>query len=467
MILSKTYDPKTVQLKALTINNEPLIYGTFAEIGAGQEVARHFFHAGKASQTIAKTISAYDMVFSDEIYGKENSGRYVCESRLQKMLDKEYSLLDRRLKQARGSKTCFFAFADTVATGSESKRQCHGWVGVTLQLEPMGEPHNVIMHVRMLDKYRLQQQEILGVLGVNLIYSAFYSHGSTEEFLTTLFDQIKESQIHVDVIKIKGPQYKNLNERVLNLELVKRGWSDAVLFNSRGEISHPADELFKKAILVQRGHYDPVTLTHLEIFKKGREQFMLENTLTQDETLNIFEITMGELSKDSKIDEKDFLKRIDMLSRVGGYVLISNFKLFYQIKNFLAQLTSKPISIIIGANIIERLFISSSYDSLAGGLMEGLGKLFNHNSKVLVYPYKTSQVCMTAQSMNFKDNTQLIYDYYKKEQNIKDISGCDEAQEYFSSKDAKKLILEKNKKWETLVPKEIAEYIETHKVYES
>lgn len=461
----KTHDTKTTLGKATTVNQEAKIYGTFAEIGAGQEVARHFFVAGRASQTIAKTISAYDMIYSDEIYGKEKSGRYVCESRLNKMLEKEFSLLERRLKTLRGDKTCFFAFADTVATGSESLRQCHGWVGVRFQIEPLGPSHDIILHVRMLDKYRLQQQETLGILGVNLIYSAFYAHQSISEFLDALLDQIKEGQLHIDLIKAQGPQFKHLDTRLLNLELVRRGWTEAILFNPQGEPVNPSDELFKKAVLVQRGHFNPITNTHVDIFAKGREQFLKENSLKEEEALNIFEITMNELKKEDRIEEQDFLYRVDMLSQLKAYVLISNFRMFYQVKNFLSRLTSRPITLIIGANIIERIFNPESYKSLEGGMMEGLGKLFSHQARIFIYPFKDSQTCVTSKSILLKNNLQNIFDYYKKERHIVDIIGCDEAREYHRSESVKEKIIKKEKNWESLVPSAVADYIKSKRIY--
>lgn len=257
---------KTILEKALDINVDPLFYGSFAEIGAGQEVARQFFQAGRASQTIALTISAYDMTFSDVIYGREKNGRYVCQSRVEKMLDKEYAKLIERLAEARGDKTCFFSFADTVATSSEgSKRSCHGWLGVRFQTKPNSEPSTVILHVRMLDKHRLQQQETLSKLGVNLIHSCLYEHKNPDNFLAGLFDQIKKDALAVDVVLFTGDAFKKYDPILFNLNLVSLGWSEAILVDENGQLQHPGDYLFGKSLLIQRGFFSPVTNTHLDI----------------------------------------------------------------------------------------------------------------------------------------------------------------------------------------------------------
>src|SRR6185312_6389464 len=253
--MTPTKNPRTPLAKAFEVNANPAIYGTFAEIGAGQEVARFFFQAGQASQTIAKTISAYDMIYSDEIYGKESNGRYVCESRLLKMLDKEYSLLHRRLDQARGQKTTFFAFANTVATGDQKKKFSHGWLGVRFQAKPLGPHNDIVLHVRLLDKYRLQQQEALGILGVNAVHTAFHAISNASDIIDGLTEGLREGQVSVDFIRLTGPDVAHINNHLLNLELVRRGLSEAILFGPDQKILNVSDELFQKNVLIQRGSY--------------------------------------------------------------------------------------------------------------------------------------------------------------------------------------------------------------------
>ncbi len=166
--------------KALEINLDEKVYGSFAEIGAGQEVARHFFQVGAAAGTIAKTISAYDKVMSDKIYGIESTGRYVCESRVYKMLDHEYELMESRLENDRPN-SCFFAFADSVAAINYQRTiRGSGWLGIRFQLSPGGVPNDLVIHVKMLDNDNQLQQQAIGILGVNLIYACYRYHTDPE-----------------------------------------------------------------------------------------------------------------------------------------------------------------------------------------------------------------------------------------------------------------------------------------------
>ncbi len=454
----------TVLNRALEINLNPQIYGTFAEIGAGQEVARFFFQAGKASQTIAKTISAYDMIYSDEIYGKESTGRYVCESRLNKMLDKEFNLMHRRLDATRGANTCFFAFANTVATGDGKKRQTHGWMGVRFQTRPGGPANDIIVHVRLLDKFRLLQQEILGVLGVNLVYTAFTSVHNTETILDSLVANIKEGQVAIDLIRFSGPDLKHVNNHLMNLELVRKGLADAVMFGPKQEIMTISDELFQKSAVIQRGTYRPVTTTHLDVLEKGIQQFK-KDFPDEKKTMVMFELTMQNLMQDGHLQEKDFLDRVTSLCSLGYNVLVSNFFLFYQLKRFLRAYTQKPMVLIMGASHLERLFDEKHYQDLEGGLLEGLGKLTDDKTRVYIYPHKTENSCMTTKTF-FPDPKWLpIYQYFLAQKQISDISGCDETEEYLHSDFVRDLIVKKDPKWEKLVPETVRDQIKKENLF--
>ncbi|MGZ3771007.1 MAG: hypothetical protein ACXVCP_04540, partial [Bdellovibrio sp.] len=325
--MSDSFSAETTLGKALKINMDTSRYGVFAEIGAGQEVARHFFQAGKASQTIAKTISAYDMIVSDDIYGKEPNGRYVCESRLKKMLGHEYDLLVDRLSETRGSHSRFFAFANTVATASHgTTKQSHGWMGVRFQTEP-GRPYNdIILHVRMLDRHRLQQQEALGILGVNLLVCAFYHANKVDQFITYLVDGLKEDQIVIDVLKFHGDDLKHFDERLMNLELVRRGLAEAILFSPNNEILNISDAIYGKSLLIQRGTFRPVTITHLDVLQKGLAQIKQDIVQSEGKELTVIpmmELTMHNLQMDGHLNEKDFLARVETLTSLGLHVLIS------------------------------------------------------------------------------------------------------------------------------------------------
>lgn len=460
--------PRTTLGKALEINRDPSIYGTFAEIGAGQEVARFFFQAGQASQTVAKTISAYDMIYSDEIYGKEASGRYVCESRLLKMLEKEYGLLHRRLDPTRGPSTTFFALANTVATGDQTKRYCHGWMGIRFQKKAQGECNDIVLHVRMLDRHRLQQQETMGVLGVNLVSAAFRASDDPHLLIPALIENIKDGQLAIDMIRCQGPDLKHLNNHLLNLELVRRGLADAVLFGPDESILSLGDSIYQKPLLVQRGNFRPVTVTHLDLLQKGFAHFQREFAGSKA-PVALFEITMQSLKVNAdnsqQIDERDFLDRVRTLARTGHHVLVSNFFLFYQLKQFLRRSTEAPIGLIVPANHLDRLFDPTHYEDLDGGLLEGLGKLLDDQTRLFVYPHKTRDLCTTAQSF-FPQKTLLpIYQYFRNQNWITDLAGCDDIEEFIHSDQARREIANRNPHWESIVPKDVVPLIKAEGLF--
>jgi hypothetical protein len=448
-------DRRTTLGKALLINQDPALYGTFAEIGAGQEVARYFFLAGKASQTIAKTISAYDMSFSDEIYGKETSGRYVCESRLFRMLDKEYSLLERRLKQKRGSESLFFAFANTVATSSDQHKHCHGWMGFRFQTAANGPFSDVVMHVRMLDKHRLQQQEIIGILGVNLIFASIFKRQKVNSFIDTLTEDIKEGRLAIDLIRFSGEAFTDFNNNKVNLELLRRKLSEITYFTPEQKILYVGDELYGKALFIQRGSFAPFTNCHLEIINKGLNQFTAEYDLNTKTVMPLLEINLQEndLEKDPNDHwSEDILARIEMINKLGFPVIVSHFNLFFQLKGFLRHYTNAPIGIAISAGLLDKIFSEEYYKDLLGGLLEGLGLLLDKLTKLYVYPHKTDDLCLTTRSLLLPDPQRKIYDYFTYQELIQDLADCEQALMSYHSKEVQALIEKKDPKWETLVP---------------
>lgn len=466
--MTETNEFKTTQGKALKVNLDQKIYGTFAEIGAGQEVARHFFQAGRASQTIAKTISAYDMIYSDEIYGKEKSGRYVCESRLNKMLEKEYSLLLKRLDPHRGDKTTFFAYANTVTTGSAETPKCHGWMGVRFQTKPKGAFNDIILHVRMQDKLRLQQQEALGVLGVNLVYSAFYSIANAEEFISSLVDGLKKGQILIDVIKFQGPDLAHFDNRRMNLELVKHHLAEAVLFapktaNGGDQVLNISDTVWGKGLIIQRGFYRPITNSHLDVLNKGHEQLKLEMKSQKLKPSDIIPIL--EISSEFGIEIEDFIKRLEIITGLGYHLLVSNFKYFYEMKRFFRKYTQSPFVVVMSARHLQDLFDANQYKNLEGGIFEALGKLLDEQTKLYIYPHKNNEICLTTKSFFPPKEVNHIYRHFTESSQVMDISGCDNTETYYHSSDVKKMIEEKNKQWEKLTPELAKEYIKKHKLW--
>lgn len=460
--MAKSITGLSTSFKALKINQDPKRFGTFAEIGAGQEVARHFFKAGQASGTIAKSMSAYDMIFSDEIYGKETSGRYVCESRLNKMLDHEYELLNSRLSESRGKNSLFFSFANTVATNRN-----HGWIGVRFQLEPNGAYHDIILHVKTLDNTRLQQAEALGILGVNLMYGAFSHHDDPNYLIKTLSDNLSHGRFEIDLIKFKGPSFEKIDNRLMCLELVKNNLTQDVVFNSSGEVSQLAEECFSKAVFILRGEFRPITNTNIELLNKGLKQFQKDHELSDEETLPLLEITMAHLLENEKetVIKKDFLDRVDLLAALGFRVMISNHNYFYDVKRSLRENTNKPIGMVIGGNHLDYFFGEGNYKHLDGKIFEASSKLFDEKVTVYIFPYKTPQSCVTLKSYMPDKKTAKLLSFLEESGNISELSDCDEIEASTLSSEVRKMLLNGDEKWKTLVPEKVSKLIQERKLF--
>lgn len=375
----------TTNRKALTINLDDAKYGTFAEIGAGQEVARIFFQAGGASRTIAKTISAYDMVFSDSIYGK--APRYVSRERLSLMLDHEYALLLERLAGSRGDRTTFFAFADTVATKSfKGNNDAHGWLGVRFQTEPHGPPSEIFIHVHMWDKASVLQQEALGVIGVNLIYGAFYHRTAPHAFITSLVDRLGAERIEIDMLQFSGPAFPPVDQRLLALHLVRTGLTNAVMFGPRGDVLQPSEVLRRKPVLVERGGFRPVTHAQIDLLRCATAQFMAEPLVAGQEVVVLAELTMSTLAASGALDPVDCLARVDLLAGLGYTVLISNYAEFFRLTSYFRRYTKEMIGVALGLRSLLEIFNEQHYEHLEGGLLESFGRMFRHAVKLYVYP---------------------------------------------------------------------------------
>jgi nicotinic acid mononucleotide adenylyltransferase len=454
---------RTTLGKALFINQDPVLYGTFAEIGAGQEVARYFFQAGKASQTIAKTISAYDMTFSDEIYGREKNGRYVCESRLNKMLQKEFDLLPERLDKIRGAQTHFFSFASTVATSSDTSRTCHGWMGLRFQLEPHGPTSDVIMHVRMLDRHRLQQQEVLGILGVNLLFASFYFRQDPDAFLDILTEDIKEGRLSIDLIRFSGPAFHQFDDLFLNLELVRRNLCDGALFGPKHDLLYCGDVLYQRSLLVERATFSPPTKTHVEIMEKATQQIKSEKKL---QPMIICEISLpeAELTSSNMTLNEDLRHRIKMVNALGFHVLISRFPLFFELKAFLRQYTHEPLSFVGSASLLSKIFDANFYKMLSGGLLEGLGRLLEEQTQLYVYPHKTESTCFTLGTFSIQGPEQKIFDYFQSQGWIRELGNCELAKLSIHSSDIREYI-QQGKDVSNLLPAPIQKYLAVNPLY--
>lgn len=387
--MSEKKEQLTTNRKALAINLDGTRYGTIAEIGAGQEVARIFFQVGGASGSIAKTMSAYDMTFSDAIYGKAQ--RYVSRDRLEKMLSHEYRLLDERLAGQRGAKTCFFVFADTVAAKSaRGTTDGHGWLGIRFQTAPQEKPSEIILHVRLWDKKNVLQQEALGIVGVNLIYGAFHYHAHPERFISALVDNVGADRVEVDMIHFSGPAFRAVDNRILALQLVRHGLTNAVLFSPQGEVLQPSEALFQKAILVQRGNFRPVTRVHLDMLETGTRRFLAETAVQDKELVTLLELTMPSLlAAGGSIDHADFLARVDMIGRTGCCTLISNYTEFHRLTTYFRRYTKEVIGVVLGVNSLLELFREQTHEHLEGGILESIGRMFKQGVKLFAYPMRS------------------------------------------------------------------------------
>ena len=412
--------------KALRTNLNPNIYGSFAEIGAGQETVRHFFRAGGASGTIAKAMSAYDKEFSDAIYGQEAAGRYVTENRLRKMLNHEYQLLHERINRETSPDKCFFAFANTVATINFAKTfKGHGWLGVRYQTRPDREANEVIVHVRLHEDNPKYQQETIGAMGVNLIYAAYNLYEEPKSFLLSLYDGIDRTAIEVDLINFSGPDFDHIDNRLMSLQLIKNGFTDAVIFGPEGKNLLPAELLYKKNILAMRGSFRPVTRVNMDMIKKGYKQFIQSKSVHKDDAIVLFEITLNNLLADGKLDEQDFLDRADILCSIGQTVLISNYQEYYRLVDYFAGFTKKRIGLIMGIPSLQEIFDDKYYEHLTGGILEAMGRLFSKSLVIYAYPFRGETSITTVSDIVVNDLFRNIFDYLKQARRVRDIEDFD------------------------------------------
>jgi len=374
--------------KALRLNLDETIYGTFVEIGAGQETSRWFFQAGAAAGTVAKSMSAYDMKFSDEIYGEAPGKRYVSRARLERMLEREYDLLIERIEHERPDDTRFFAFANTVAAqGFKKRAECHGWVGVRFQRSPKAAPDEIIVHVRMLDDTNLEQQEALGILGVNLIYGAFHYPGEPVKLLQSLMDNLRWGRLEIDLIELRGPTLDFIDNRLMALELVKASLTRAVMFDPDGRVVIPSDALYRHRVLAMRGKFHTVEQRDIDLFTHAKARFEADTEGRDSKIFSLAELTMAQLANDKKVDTTDFLSRVNRLSAAGYHVLISEFFRHFRLRQYLARYTREPVAMVDDIEGLGDMFCEEYCDGLTGGVLEGLGQLFPADTIAYIYPH--------------------------------------------------------------------------------
>ena len=459
-------DKLSTNQKALQINLDARKYGTFAEIGAGQETARWFFRVGGAASTVAKTISAYDMTVSDAIYGPTE--RYVSRQRLQAMLEHEWTLLLERLDQKRGDTNTFFVFANTVATRRyKSPEPGNGWLGVRFQTQAHEPASEIIIHVRMLDKESVRAQEALGIVGVNLIYGAFHQHGGPIKLIGSLLDGLEEGRIEVDLIKFSGPRFAGLDNRLMALQLVQQWLTEAALFTADGEAVVPGELLYKKPVFVERGSFRPLTNPMLDMLERAREQFVKDPALGGETPVTLMEMTLRQLRVDNAIDHRDFLDRVDTLSALGWPVLISNFLRYHRLVIYLSRHTHKPIGLPLGIVRLRDVLDERFYTDLPGGLLESLGQLFKNGARLYVYPSMDRQTGKLATVENFEVAPQMrhLYSHLVENRFIENIRGYNPDCLSIYSGDVLEKIKAGDASWEKHVPAPIACVIKDKKLF--
>ncbi len=451
--------------KALTINLDLRRYGTFAEIGAGQEVVRWFFRVGGAAGTIAKSMSAYDMAVSDAIYGE--CDRYVCRQRLESMLDHEHALNLNRLRESRGDTTAFFVFADTVsARNFKGTNECHGWMGVRFQAHPRDQDSQIILHVRMLDTENALQQEALGIVGVNLLYGAFCFNHEPEKLVESLLDNLNTRRIEIDMIEFSGIAFRHVDNRVMSLRLVQLGLSNAAMFSASGEVLQPSEVLYKKPILVERGSFRPVTHVNVDMLRSAHERFSREPDVEEESIVSLMEITMHNLQAvggpaSGDIDLRDFLARVDVLAACGKTVLISDYFEYYRLAAYLARYTKKMIGITMGAGSLCELFDEKYYARLDGGILESFGRLFKNDLKLYIYPLldRTTGALTTVENLQVAPELRKLYEYLVERGCIEQLHNYNPAFLSIFSRDVIEQIKSGDPTWSDNVPTEVADVI--------
>lgn len=455
--------------KAIRVNRDPELYGTFAEIGAGQEVVRHFFRAGQASNTIAKAMSAYDKDFSNAIYGQEDNNRFVCESRLRNMLEHEYGLIRERLSRKDHPDKRFFTFANTVTTSSYmTPGRGHGWVGMRWQTAPKREHNDVIIHIRMHDTDIGLQQESIGIIGVNLIFGCIFHYDDPNEIMMGLYDNLNQHNLEIDMIQMTGPDLEQVDNRLLSLQLVKNGFTDAVLFGPDGQNLQASETLYKKNILAIRGSFRPVTKVNIDMIMNGYNMFIKERKVDRENLQVLFEITLNNLKAETgDIDERDFLDRADILCSLGQTVLISNYQQYYKLIDYFSRFTKARMGLIMGVNNLVEVFNEKYYRHLNGGMLEAFGILFTRDLKIYCYPSKAhdGDVLMTKDNMPIHPRLKPLYEYLMFNKRIVNIENFDPDVLHILSPNVLRMIRNNEEGWEDLVPAYVDNMIKDNKLF--
>lgn len=453
-------EPLGIHQKALLINLDTSIYGTFAEIGAGQEVARWFFRVGGAAGTLAKAISAYDMTFSDAIYG--TCDRYVSRQRLETMLSHEFGLLVERLNDKRGKDSKFFAFANTCATRSYSRKiDGDGWLGIRFQVTPRTDPSDIIVHCRLRDEEATLQQETLGILGVNLVHGAYNHHDNTLDLIRSLIDNLSSHRVEVDMLELRGPLFANVDNRLVAMMLVENGLADATMFLSNGDVVQPSEILYKKSILIERGSFNPVTKVSVDMLNCAKAQFVQEPKAQGEDIVTLLEMTLSNLSDGATINHRDFLDRVDILRTLGHPVLISNFAEYHRLAAYFFRYTRKMIGVVMGVPTLRAIFDEKYYTDLDGGILESFGRLFKNDLKMYIYPFMDpdANALISGTNLRVEPHLRHLHAFLVENRLIESLRDYDDTLLNIFSRTVHAKITGNDPTWELEVPPQVAQII--------
>lgn len=466
--LGQNVSDRSTSDKALRINLDEKKYGTIAEIGAGQEVARHFFLAGAAAGTVAKTISAYDMQFSDAIYGKQEGGRYVSKSRVKAMLKKEFKLVVKRVSETRSQLSRFFSYSATVSAKSFNRdNECHAWCGVRVQMYPGAPSSEIIVHVRMLDSTAERQQDSLGVLGVNLIYGAYFYYESPKKLIESLTDSLASDRVEIDSIEFSGPYFEEIDNRAINLHLIRSEKTRAIIFEPDGSAAVPSEVLYKKNVLTIRGSFKPVTRLNVDMIEQGFSSFQNLPDVKRENTVVLAEISLNnQQGVDLMVPEADLIARMRLLNSLGYSVMISSYTRYFSLRAYFRQYTNMQIGIVLGMINIKEIFDESRYEGVEGGILEGFGKLFPDNTRLFVYP----ELDEDGEVWDFKmikvpKHLKYLYLHLLENEFISGINCSDKELLTIYSRDILKQLSKGKGPWQDLLPSDIADNIIQNKLF--
>ncbi|MBV7314167.1 TonB-dependent receptor [Shewanella sp. NIFS-20-20] len=466
--MDKQVSSRSTKDKALRLNLDDKKYGTIVEIGAGQEVARNFFVAGAAAGTIAKTMSAYDMKFSDAIYGAQPDGRYVSKARVRAMMEQEFALVIERVGDIRSKSSRYFTYAATVAAKSFNRNnECHAWCGVRVQMYPGAEPSDIVVHVRMFDDNAEAQQQALGILGVNLIYAAYYYFEDPKRIIDSLTDNMKANRIEIDSIDFRGPYFDDINNQAKNIHLIRSHKTRAVMFKADGSVAVPADMLYKKNVLTIRGSFKPVTNLNVDMIEQGQKAFELLDDVNTDNTVVIAEISLNDRhGKDANISAEDMMERVKLLNLLGYNVMISDYTRYFSLRAYFRQYTKLQIGIVIGMVNIQQIFDDKFYEGLEGGILEGFGKLFPDHTRLFVYPELNDQGLMNdLTQVSVPSNLRFLYQHLLDNGFFTGIESSNPELFTIYSREILKQLSKGRGDWQHALPPVVADAIIEHKLF--